>query len=347
MAERITLDLSPSLASDSSQWLRRIAQFRFPVNRKAVFEVVLTLGLFAASWWVMLLLSSYSIWLGLLWALPTAGLMVRLFIIQHDCGHGAMFSSRRANNWIGRMLGALTMTPYDMWKHSHALHHASSGHLDKRGIGDITTLTVREYLALGRVRRLLYRAYRHPVVMFGVGPAYHFILQQRLPVGAMSSGLMPWASTMLTNAGILALSALLVWYLGWERFVALHLPVVWLGASIGVWLFYVQHQFEETSWERDPDWTHASSALDGSSYYDLPRPLMWITGNIGIHHIHHLCSRIPFYRLTEALQACPELKTQGRITLGRSLACVRLTLWDEDQKRLVPFKALRAGSIAA
>jgi omega-6 fatty acid desaturase (delta-12 desaturase) len=285
----------------------------------------------------MVLASQWSFWIAMLLAIPAAGFLVRLFMIQHDCGHGAMFTSRQANNWVGRVLGIFTLTPYDFWKHSHALHHASSGHLDKRGIGDIDTLTVREYLARSPLRRLGYRIYRHPLVMFGLGPAYLFLFQQRLPVGAMSSGVMPWASTMLTNAAVLAIASPLIWMMGVSSFLAIHLPVVLIGASIGVWLFYLQHQFEDTFWERDPDWTHAESALHGSSYYDLPRPLMWMTGNIGIHHLHHLNSRIPYYRLPEVLADYPELKETSRLTLKESFKCVRLTLWDEDQKKLVPF----------
>jgi acyl-lipid omega-6 desaturase (Delta-12 desaturase) len=283
------------------------------------------------------MLSHLGFWLILPLAIPTAGFLVRLFMVQHDCGHGSMFSSRRANDWTGRLLGTLTLTPYDLWRHSHGVHHASSGHLDKRGMGDIDTLTVREYAALPPLRRLAYRIYRHPLVMFGLGPAYLFVFQHRLPVGAMSLGLMPWASTMLTNVAILAATAPLIWLLGLGGFLAIHLPVVMIASSIGVWLFYVQHQFEHTSWERSPDWSHASAALHGSSFYDLPRPLMWMTGNIGIHHLHHLCSRIPFYRLPQVLDDHPELKQTGRLTLKDSLGCVRLTLWDEDRKRLVPF----------
>jgi len=291
----------------------------------------------------MVFLFQFSYWLVLAMALPTAGFLLRLFIIQHDCGHGAMFSSRRANDWIGRVLGAVTLTPYDMWRHSHALHHASSGALDRRGIGDITTLTVDEYTNLAPLRRMAYRIYRHPLIMFVIGPAYLFLLQHRLPVGAMNAGTMPWASTMGTNTGIAAISGLMIWGMGWQAFLAVHLPVVLLGASFGVWLFYVQHQFEETSWEQGSDWSHPVAAVNGSSFYDLPRPLMWWTGNIGIHHLHHLCSRVPFYRLPEALAATPELKETGRLTLRQSFACVRLTLWDEKRKRLVPFAQLREG----
>ncbi|WP_421693894.1 fatty acid desaturase [Aestuariivirga sp.] len=304
----------------------------------------MTAGLFIACWCAMLLLSWHSWWLPLLLAVPTAAFLVRLFIIQHDCGHGAMFSSRRANDWTGRVLGVITLTPYDMWRYSHARHHAGSGHLDKRGIGDISTLTVREYLNLSPLKRFGYRIYRHPLVMFGIGPAYLFLGQHRLPVGAMKAGLMPWVSTGGTNAGILVASALLIWGLGWMSFLAVHLPVMLLGASIGVWLFYVQHQFEDTSWEQDEGWSQASAAVHGSSFYELPRPLMWITGNIGIHHLHHLSSRIPFYRLSQALDACPELKAVGRLTLKESLGCVRLTLWDEGKKRLVPFSEVRPRS---
>jgi omega-6 fatty acid desaturase (delta-12 desaturase) len=322
--------------------LRRLAPFRQPENGKAIFETAITLLAFAAFWWLMLLLSQHSYLLTLALSVPTAGLLVRLFIIQHDCGHGAMFTSRAANSWTGRALGALTMTPYDMWRNSHALHHASSGHLDKRGIGDITTLTVNEYRSLSLLGRAGYRIYRHPLIMFVIGPAYLFLLHQRVPVGAMNLGLMPWLSTMGTNAAILAVSAPLIWFLGWSSFLLVHLPVICLGASIGVWLFYVQHQFEHTSWEREEDWSQPAAALHGSSFYDLPRPLMWITGNIGIHHLHHLSSRIPFYRLREALDANPELKgAGGRLTFWQSLRCVRLTLWDEERRQLVSFAQLR------
>lgn len=303
---------------------------------RAAGELALTVALFVACWSAMLFVSAYHYGLVLLLAVPTAALLVRLFIIQHDCGHGAMFSSRAVNDWTGRLLGVVTLTPYDMWRYSHARHHASSGDLDGRGMGDITTLTVREYRALTPLRKLAYRIYRHPVVMFVIGPAYLFLCQHRLPVGAMTSGIMPWASTMGTNAGILAISAVLIWALGWGTFLGVHLPVVLLGASIGVWLFYVQHQFEETSWEKEPDWSHPAAALHGSSFYDLPQPLMWVTGNIGIHHLHHLNSRIPFYRLPEALRALPELKDIGRLTLWQSFGCVRLGLWDENSRRLVP-----------
>ena len=323
-------------------WSARLGAYKQPDNRRAVLEITFTVLPLAALWTIMWMLGSVNPWFALLLTVPAAGLLVRLFMIQHDCGHNALFSSRRVNDWTGRILGVLTLTPYDFWRHAHALHHAGSGNLDRRGIGDIDTLTVREYQALGKWGRFKYRLYRNPLVIFGLGPAYLFILQHRLPVGAMNRGSMPWASTLLTNAGIAALCALLIYAVGFKTFLLIQIPIVMVGASIGVWLFYIQHQFEQTYWEQEPDWSHPDAALHGSSFYDLPRPLMWITGNIGIHHLHHLSSRIPFYKLPQILSDYPELRNIGRITLWESLKCVRLSLWDEDNKKMVPFSAARA-----
>jgi omega-6 fatty acid desaturase (delta-12 desaturase) len=276
----------------------------------------------------------------LLLALPAAGFLLRLFLIQHDCGHGAFFGRRSLNDWVGRVLGTLTLTPYDFWRRSHNIHHASSGNLDQRGIGDIDTLTVGEYLALPRWGRLRYRLYRHPLIMFGIGPAYLFILQHRLPVGMMRKGWEPWISTMVTNAGIAVLATVMIWLVGIGPFLLVHLPIVLLASSIGVWLFYVQHQFEETSWARDSAWNPHEAALHGSSHYDLPPVLRWFTANIGVHHVHHLCSRIPFYRLPEVLRDHPELTETGRLTVMQSLRSVRLVLWDEDRRQLISFNDL-------
>lgn len=278
---------------------------------------------------------------GLVLALPAAGLLVRLFMIQHDCGHGAFFRRRRANDWVGRVIGVLTVTPYDCWRRSHALHHAGSGNLDSRGIGDIDTLTVDEFRALTPARRLAYRIYRHPAVMFGIGPTYQFLLRHRLPLGLMRSGWRPWASAMATNAGMLLLAGLMMAWVGVVPFLWVQLPVMVLAASIGVWLFYVQHQFEDALWERGGDWSFHRAALHGSSHYDLPRVLRWFTANIGLHHVHHLSSRIPFYRLPDVLRDRPELRDVGRLTLWQSLGAVRLVLWDEQKRRLISFREAR------
>ena len=342
--EYFSLEKQTKLTAAARLWPARLRPYCLPDNFRGAFEIAVTVIPFATLWVAMWLLGHISIWLSVAAAIPAAGLMVRLFMIQHDCGHGALFSSRRANDWVGRVIGVLTLTPYDHWRQAHASHHAGSGNLERRGIGDIDTLTVREYQALSWRGRLRYRLYRHPVVMFGLGPAYLFLLRQRLPFGAMRDGAMPWLSTLFTNLGLAAASALLIYAVGIGAFLAIQLPIVLIGASIGVWLFYVQHQFEHTYWEHQPDWSHPEAALHGSSYYDLPKPLMWLTGNIGIHHLHHLSSRIPFHRLPKVLRDHPELGNVGKLSLWQSLKCVRLTLWDEDTKRLVSFSDLRSRS---
>jgi omega-6 fatty acid desaturase (delta-12 desaturase) len=238
----------------------------------------------------------------------------------------------------------LTFTPYAVWRHAHATHHASTGNLDRRGLGDVDTLTVEEYRARSFWGRLRYRLYRHPLVMFGVGPAYIFILQYRLPVGSMRAGWRPWASTMATNLAIGLIAALLIWLIGIKAFLLVHLPIMLFAASIGVWMFFVQHQFERTTWANDEDWNLHDAALHGSSHYDLPAFLRWFTANIGIHHVHHLNSRIPYYRLPRVLRDHPELRDVGRLTLLQSFRCVRLVLWDETQRRLVSFREVRASA---
>ena len=324
------------------EWTQILASYRKPNHTRSVLELAVTAGAFAGSWLLMWAALGFGYWLSLLLAVPAAGFLVRLFMIQHDCGHGSFFRHRAANDWVGRAIGALTLTPYDVWRRSHAIHHASSGDLERRGIGDIHTLTVREYLALSRWRRLGYRLYRNPIVMFGLGPAYLFIVQHRLPVGAIRGGLQPWLSTMATNATIAAVILMMMWLVGVKPFLLVHLPITLLAASIGVWLFYVQHQFEDTYWAEAPAWTLHEAALHGSSHYDLPGILRWFTANIGVHHVHHLSSRIPYYRLTSVLRDHPELRAVGRLTLLQSLTCVRLVLWDEGRRRLISFRELRA-----
>jgi omega-6 fatty acid desaturase (delta-12 desaturase) len=319
-----------------------LARYRDPSLPRSLTEIAITalplIGLWAGMWALM----HVSYWLSLILAIPAAGFLVRLFMIQHDCAHGAFFRHRAINDWVGRVIGVATLTPYDYWKRTHAAHHASSGNLDRRGMGDVSTVTVREYLAMNWRERLGYRLYRHPAIMFGLGPAYLFILQHRAPFGLMrGAGWSPWISTMATNAGIAAIVALLAWLIGIGPFLAIHLPIAVLAASIGVWLFYVQHQFEETAWAHEPAWSHPEAALHGSSHYDLPLVLRWFTANIGVHHVHHLNSRIPFYRLGEVLRNHPELSSIGRLTLWQSLRCIRFALWDESARRLVSFGALR------
>lgn len=330
---------------DARRWTQILGSYRKPSHGRSIAELTITAlplaALWAAAW---LTFSLGHAWASLLIALPAAGFLVRLFMIQHDCGHGTFFTQRQANDWVGRVIGVLTLTPYDFWRRAHAIHHATAGNLDRRGIGDVDTLTVREYRARSRWGRLKYRLYRHPFVMFGVGPAYLFFLQHRVPVGLMRSGWQPWASTMATNLAIALVAVILIWFVGITAFLLVHLPIMLLAATAGVWLFYVQHQFEQTMWEPGRRWNLHEAALHGSSHYDLPVLLRWFTANIGIHHVHHLCSRIPYYRLPRVLRDHPELRNVGRVTLLESFRCVRLVLWDEEQRRLISFRDVRGSA---
>ena len=324
-------------------WARLLDRYRQPSHGRSIFEIAVTLIPFAALWVLCWAAVYFGHWeLSLLLAVPAAGFLVRLFMIQHDCGHGSFFRNRFVNDGVGRLFGVLTLTPYDVWRRAHAGHHATAGHLDRRGIGDIDTLTVREFYARSKWGRLLYRLYRHPLIMFGIGPAFLFLLKNRLPNGPIQ-GWQGWISAMSTNAAIAAATAVVVWFIGIGPFLLVHLPIMLLASSIGVWLFYVQHQFADTVWARDGEWDRHEAALHGSSHYDLPGVLRWFTANIGVHHVHHLASGIPYYRLSRALHEHPALHDTSRLTLMQSFRCVRLTLWCEASRRLVSFREAKAG----
>jgi omega-6 fatty acid desaturase (delta-12 desaturase) len=314
-----------------------LLRYREPNLWRALFELGVTILPLILLWVLMWLSLDVGYWLTLLLAIPAAAFLVRLFMIQHDCGHGAFFHRRATNDWVGRALGVLTLTPYDYWKRNHAIHHATSSNLDRRGIGDIETLTVEEYRARSPFGRVCYRLYRNAIVMFGFGAPYVFLLKHRLPFYQMRAGWRPWVSTMATNAAIALMVAAMIWLVGIGPFLQVHLPIVLLAASMGVWLFYVQHQFEDVMWTRNEGWVQQNAALAGSSHYDLPVVLRWLTANIGIHHVHHLNSRIPFYRLQQVLDDHPELKKLGRLTFWQSLGAVRLNLWCESSKKLISF----------
>jgi len=342
------IDADAALGADGGGWARKLGAYRKQSAPRGVVELATTALPFALAWaatWIALHHGWY--WLYVLLTPLSAGLLVRLFMIQHDCGHGSFLPHKLANDWLGRAIRVLTFTPYDHWRRSHAIHHASAGNLERRGIGDIDTLTVAEYAARSWRGRLRYRLYRHPAVMFGLGPVYTFLWENRLPWGFMRKGWMPWLSTMGTNLGIALVSALMVWLIGAGPFLLVHLPVMALAATLGVWLFYVQHQFDGAHWSEAQAWNPEEAALLGSSHYDLPQPLRWLTANIGVHHVHHLSSRIPFYRLQRVLRDHPELRSVSRLTLWRSLACLNLALWDERQQKLVSFGEARRQRAAA
>jgi omega-6 fatty acid desaturase (delta-12 desaturase) len=324
----------------SQSWTQLLGRYREPDAWRSLFEILVTAAPFAALWVLMWLALGVSYWLCLPLAIPAACFLMRLFMIQHDCGHGACFRRRATNDWVGKAIGVLTLTPYGFWRRTHAAHHANAGNLDHRGMGDIITLTKSEYVAMPLGHRLAYRLYRNPLVMFGLLPTYLFTLHYRLPFGAMRGGLQPWLSTMGTNAAIAATAGVMIWLVGLGPFLLVQGPIVAISGTIAVWFFYVQHQFEDTLWAHEGDWSFRDSALHGSSHYELPRALAWFTGNIGVHHVHHLSSRIPFYRLPETLRDYPQLASIGRITFLQSLKCAALALWDEDQQRLISFREL-------
>ena len=318
-----------------------VAPYIEPDGRRAVIQLVTTGLAFLAVMVAILAALDHGYLAGLLLLPLGAGLLVRLFIFQHDCGHGSFFKSRWANTWLGRALSLFTLTPYGFWRRDHAVHHATTGDLGRRGAGDVTTLTLTEYLALSWRRRMAYRLYRHPLIMFGVGPAWLILIRLRIPSGDPRHKWRDWLSIMGTNLALAAGVTVLVAALGPAPVRMGWLPVILLAATIGIWLFYVQHQFEDAYWEARPRWDFHNAAMRGASFYDLPRALHWITGDIGFHHIHHLASRIPNYRLRECHEANPAFQTAPRLTFRESLACARLALWDADRRKLVPFRMAR------
>jgi omega-6 fatty acid desaturase (delta-12 desaturase) len=305
-------------------------------------ELAVTLALFALGWWCMWLSLAWGYWAALLLSIPTSAMLVRLFILQHDCGHGAMFASQGANRFVGVCLSALTLTPYQCWRRQHAQHHATNGQLDHRGMGDVEMLTLTEYAELSAWRRWQYRLYRHPFILFGIGPIIYFGILQRLPWRVPASWREERLSIHGTNLLLLVVFGAAAWALGPMTFIKLHLPVLTLAASAGSWLFFVQHQFNPTYWQRDEEWDYVRAAIDGSSHLDLPWPLGWVTANIGYHHIHHLDSRIPQYALPECHAAHAELHSVERLTLLEGLRCSRLKLWDEDAQQLISFRQARS-----
>ena len=331
----------PDTRGHPAQLAGELSRYCQPRHWRAVWELSITGLLFLGCWLVALIGVSHVHWLFALLSIPAAVFLIRLFMIQHDCGHGSFFRHRVANDAVGRIIGVLTWTPYAYWRRLHAGHHATSGDLDMRGKGDIDTLTVSEYLGLSTWRRLVYRLYRNPLVLFGLGPAYVFLLKQRMPVELARDLKDGWISVMATNLAIAAIVVSVSMLAGPVNFVVVQVPTLICAATMGVWLFYVQHQFENTRWDAHTEWDFYRQAVEGSSFYDLPAPLRWLTANIGIHHIHHLRSRIPSYRLHECLKDFPELRDVNRLTLVDSLKCASLALWDDAERKLRSFRAIR------
>lgn len=318
-----------------SEWKEIVARHQEPSLWKAVWQIVNSVGLYAAIWFLMWLAAPVSWWLVVPLTVVAGLVLVRVFIICHDCGHGSFFKSKRANEIVGRVTSFLTFTPYHHWRWQHALHHATSGDLDRRGTGDIWTLTVQEYLEASRWRRFAYRLARNPFVLFVLAPAGLFLVYQRF--SDSKGGPKERHSVWLTNFWLLVMAALLSWAFGIGTYVLIQLMVTVVSGAAGVWMFYVQHQFEEVYWERRDEWDFTRAALEGSSFYKLPKILQWFTGNIGYHHIHHLSARIPNYNLERCHNSHPIFMRVKAITFWTSLRTMSLRLWDEQNKKLVGY----------
>lgn len=343
------------------EWTARLARYRATDNLKACRQLSGTALAFFALWVLMWFSLDHSYLATLLLSLPTAGFLLRLFIIQHDCGHRSFVSSGSANDALGVALSVLTLTPFHHWRRNHLLHHASSGDLDRRGHGDIRMLTTGEYLQRSPGQRFWYRMFRNPWFLFFVAPVFHFVVMQRFPYyTAWSWKKAPpvrpddaqgWKkeqqSVYLTNILVCAMVLVVGLVVGFQRLVAVHLPVAVLASAAGMWLFHVQHCFEGTYWARHAEWDYGRAGMQGSSYYQLPRTLQWLTASIGLHHVHHLDSRIPNYRLQECLDAIPELQGVIPLTLGESVKCATLSLWHEPERRYVRFKDLKGLTASA
>jgi omega-6 fatty acid desaturase (delta-12 desaturase) len=330
----------PDWKEQALSWQKIVAQYSKPHLGRSIWQIINTFVPYLIVWFLMYKALSVSYWLTLLLAPVAGGLLVRIFIILHDCGHGSFFKSNKWNDFVGTIAGVLTLTPYLQWRHDHALHHAGSGDLERRGVGDVYTMTVEEYLKASRWQKIKYRIYRNPIVLLGIDPLLLFVLGHRLP--SPHNGRRERLNLHITNLAILATVLSLGALIGFKELLLIQLPVTWIAAVVGVWLFYVQHQFEDTYWEHHEDWRYLPAALQGSSYFELPKVLQWFTGNIGFHHIHHLSPRIPNYNLEKAFKDNPLFQQVTTIHVWESLRTIRLKLWDEQQKRLVTFKHLKA-----
>ncbi|MPY70414.1 MAG: fatty acid desaturase [Alphaproteobacteria bacterium] len=336
-----------SMPDRARAWARIARDYARPQPIRSALQLMNTVIPLAGLWTAMMLIVDHAWWATLLLSVPAAALTVRLFIIQHDCGHRSFFRSKRLNDILGTLIGVVTLTPHNYWRWSHNMHHTTCGNLQQRGIGDITLLTVAEYTALPWRRRLAYRIYRNPVVLLLIGPVYLFVIKYRLPLELIRRDPKMLLGVMGTNLGIAGAFVGLGLIFGFLDLLLVQAPIVLLSCAAGVWLFYVQHQFERTHWRDESSWDFHEASVLASSFYDLPQPLRWFSGNIGMHHIHHLSCRIPNYRLRACMAEIPALKSINRIRLRDSLGCLRKALWDEEAQRLVSFKTLRRGRSAA
>ena len=326
-------------APDTADWKKIAAKYQQPSPPRAIWQIVNTLVPYALLWYLMYHTLAISWWLTVPLAILAGAFLVRVFIIFHDCGHGSFFKSRRANNVWGFLCGLLTLTPFYHWRWEHSLHHATSGDLDRRGIGDVWTMTVQEYLESSRGKRFAYRLSRNPFVLFVLAPLYVFLVRHRIP--KTSASRRERHSVYWMNLAIFGMASIMAATFGLKAYLLIQFTALMVAGSSGFWLFYVQHQFEGVYWERRDEWDYAAAALQGSSFYKLPRVLQWFSGNIGFHHIHHLSPRIPNYHLEKCHQANPLFQTVKPVTFFSSFKSLTFRLWDEQRRKLVGYGHLR------
>ncbi|MGE5374901.1 MAG: fatty acid desaturase [Bacteroidota bacterium] len=334
----MSTNLKESQKAEEIRWQPIVAKYAKPDLKRSLWQVANTLIPYFVLWGLMIWSSQYSYWITLGLSIFAAGFLMRTFIIFHDCGHGSFFKSKRANDWVGRITGFLNFTPYYRWKHDHAIHHATAGDLDRRGTGDVYTMTIKEYLAAPWWMKTGYRIMRNPFFLFGVGPLAVFLLTQRIP--AASQGRRERASVLWTDFFLVVVIALMCWLIGWKTFLMIQLPIIWISSTIGIWLFYVQHNFDPTYWDHHEGWEFVKAGLQGSSFYKLPLILQWFSGNIGFHHIHHLSAKIPNYNLPRCYYE-NSLFHVTPLTIRASLISLTLRLYDEEQKMLVGWDGLK------
>jgi omega-6 fatty acid desaturase (delta-12 desaturase) len=322
-------------------WHDTVDRYARPHLGRSLFALATSVVPFLGLWVLMYFALSVSYLLVLVLAVPTAGFLLRTYILFHDCSHGSLMPGRRANAYVGRVLALIVFTPFAVWRRDHAGHHATGGDLDRRGIGDVPTLTVAEYTDKSRGKRLGYRLFRNPLIMFGLGPIYGMLLEPRLPSRGVPTRIK--RSVWLTNLALVLIIGGLCWLIGWRDFLLVEVPLIPLAGGVGIWLFYVQHQFDGTYWERSRDWSYADSALRGSSYLKLPKVLQFFTGNIGLHHVHHLSPKIPNYNLQRAQDESAIFRDVPELSLWEAIRATRLKLWDEDAGRLVTWAELASG----
>lgn len=327
--------------AEKTKKLRKdVAPFAKSETRKSIMQLVNTLTPLLVAWTLGFYLLQFSPWYTVACSVLAAGFVVRTFIIFHDCTHGSFFKSKKANNRVGFITGVLTSFPYEKWKREHTIHHATSSNLDKRGIGDIDMLTVEEYMEKSKLGRLGYRMYRNPLVMFGLGPLFMVLILNR--INRSDAKKKERINTHVTTLTMVIILGTLIWLTSWQAVLLVYGVTLFIAGSLGIWLFYIQHTYEDSYFEYDTEWDYVKAAVEGSSYYKLPKLLQWVTGNIGFHHVHHLAPRVPNYHLEAAHESIPPLQQATTITLTTSLESIRYKLYDPKQKKFVTFKEAEA-----